>query len=82
MKAEFKEILSLIRDLQSYPELSIIKLSEPISAIPAHGGEKRASDESAEPLEIPSAASLDADLCHYKVIPLALCCQAMFADDC
>ncbi|MCJ1337745.1 hypothetical protein MMC09_003028 [Bachmanniomyces sp. S44760] len=54
----------------SDPELSIIKLSEPISTInapilsPAH--KARASDVSSDAFDNPSPASLSEDLSHYK----------------
>lgn len=52
-----------LRALQSSP-LSIIRLSEPITAAPTSG---RNSDASSSALDNPSAASLEADLAHYKV---------------
>ena len=48
-------------------ELSIIKLSEPISAAQAPDAAKRASDVSTDAFENPSPTSLEADLGHYKV---------------
>ena len=47
-------------------ELSIIRISEPLSAnaIDAH---KRSSDASADAFDNPTPASLAADLAHYKV---------------
>ena len=56
------ETLETLKSLQSEP-LSIIRLSEPISASqPA----TRTSDVSASAFENPSPASLEADLTHYK----------------
>lgn len=52
-----------LRALQGEP-LSIIKLSEPISASTTS---HRTSDVSTSALENPSPASLEADLSHYKV---------------
>jgi hypothetical protein len=61
------EVLETLLDIQNSHELSIIKLSEPISgALKQHGAE-RTSDVSAEVFENPTPASLEADLAHYKV---------------
>ncbi|MDI1486872.1 MAG: hypothetical protein OHK93_006134 [Ramalina farinacea] len=55
-------VIQGLRALQSSP-LSIIRLSEPITAAPTSG---RNSDASSSALDNPSAASLEADLAHYK----------------
>lgn len=60
-----------IKDIQDSRELSIIKLSEPISALPIKSREQRQSDISADAVDNPSPASLEADLSHYKVGGLA-----------
>jgi len=60
-------VLQKIKAIQDAHELSIIKLSEPISAIPIKSGEERQSDISADAVDNPSPASLEADLSHYKV---------------
>ena len=56
-------VLQGLRAFQSTP-LSLIRLSEPISA-PLTS--TRSSDASLSGLENPSLASLEADLIHYKV---------------
>ncbi len=56
------ETLTNLTDLQSQP-LSIIRLSEPISASQTS---TRTSDVSNSSFENPSPASLEADLSHYK----------------
>lgn len=62
------EALQALLDSQKSYEISIVKISEPISsAINAKAG-PRSSDVSADVYEIPSPASLEADLAHYKVI--------------
>ncbi len=67
MAYDHAEVLGTLLELQTSQELSIVKLSEPISATHLPGGEKRSSDVSADALEHPSPASLEADLGHYKV---------------
>ena len=67
MASPHGEVLEALLDAQNSHELSIIKLSEPISgALKQHGAE-RTSDVSAEVFENPTPASLEADLAHYKV---------------
>ena len=61
-----EDVLTALGDLQAQ-ELSIIRLSEPISATTAPDVAKRASDVSADAFENPSPANLEADLGHYKV---------------
>ncbi|KAF7856333.1 hypothetical protein EAF04_009861 [Stromatinia cepivora] len=57
--------LTTLQKLQKSHELSIIKLSEPISA-PLKPGDRTSNGSAADPLENPSPASLEADLAHYK----------------
>ncbi|KAM3084162.1 hypothetical protein ACMFMG_001737 [Clarireedia jacksonii] len=59
-----QETLSELLKLQKSHELSIIKLSEPVSGILKAGD--RTSDVSTNVFENPSPASLEADLAHYK----------------
>lgn len=73
-------VLRDLEDLQSSHEISIIKISEPISSsVPPHNGDddnndedtnaasrQRTSDASNASLDAPTPASLDADLAHYK----------------
>ena len=56
-------VLQGLRSLQD-SSLSIIRLSEPISATPTS---HRTSDVSASAFDNPSPESLEADLSHYKV---------------
>ena len=60
-----EEVAGQLSKLSS-KELSIIRLSEPISVSSAPNPIKRNSDVSADAFENPSAASLAADLAHYK----------------
>lgn len=66
MARSHEEILRLLEGSQQKNELSIIKLSEPISNTTKPNGNARTSDVSAEGMEDPSPASLEADLTHYK----------------
>ena len=66
MVHSYEEIIYALSELQSQ-ELSIIRLSEPISAANAPDAPKRTSDVSSDAFEDPSPASLAADLGHYKV---------------
>jgi hypothetical protein len=67
MANSYGEVLDALLNAQNSHELSIIKLSEPISgALKQHGAE-RTSDVSEEVFENPTPASLEADLAHYKV---------------
>ncbi|KAI9819238.1 MAG: hypothetical protein M1827_007394 [Pycnora praestabilis] len=62
-----EDVSMVLSELQRTQELSIITLSEPITAgfnAPDEG--KRTSDVSADAFESPSPASLEADLSHYK----------------
>lgn len=58
--------LATLHKLQKSHELSIIKLSEPVSA-PLKSGSRTSNASAADTLENPSPASLEADLAHYKV---------------
>ena len=66
MAHSYEDIIHMLSELQSQ-ELSIIRLSEPISAANAPDAPKRTSDVSSDAFENPSPASLAADLGHYKV---------------
>ncbi|KAE9370631.1 hypothetical protein N431DRAFT_412197 [Stipitochalara longipes BDJ] len=66
MAQSHDEVLQALLDAQTSHELSIIKLSEPISGPLKQNGTERTSDVSAEVLENPTPASLEADLAHYK----------------
>ena len=61
------KVLDTLEDLRSNHEISIIKLSEPITSSDAQdeNARQRTSDASNAPLEGPSPASLEADLEHY-----------------
>lgn len=63
------EVLHKLEDLQSNHEISIIKLSEPISSISSQAGQDanstRTSDVSTSSVDA-TPASLEADLAHYK----------------
>lgn len=61
--AKTMEVLEALQDLQATHEISIIKLSEPISNSGPQDTRQRASDASS--LDGPTPASLDADLAHY-----------------
>lgn len=62
------DVLTAIRSLNASEELSILRLSEPISTIPtdASGTQPRTSDVSNNSLDAPTPASLEADLTHYR----------------
>ncbi|PMD54237.1 uncharacterized protein K444DRAFT_655787 [Hyaloscypha bicolor E] len=66
MAQSHSEVLDALLDTQASHELSIIKLSEPISGPLKQNGAERTSDVSAEVFENPTPASLEADLAHYK----------------
>lgn len=61
-----ENVLQGLRALQE-PSLSIIRLSEPISATAAPTESNRISEASSSAFENASPASLEADLSHYKV---------------
>lgn len=59
------KVLQSLEDLQSR-EISIVKLSEPISSSVPQDARQRTSDASNASLDAPTPASLRADLAHYK----------------
>lgn len=61
-----EKALETLRRLQEKNELSIIKLSEPISNSTPNDARQRISDASNTSTDGPSPTSLDADLIHYK----------------
>lgn len=66
MTPRHEETIAALSTLQTQ-DLSIIRLSEPISLPHAPLTVKRSSDVSTDAFENPSPASLEADLSHYKV---------------
>ncbi|CRK20798.1 Kinetochore protein Sos7 like [Verticillium longisporum] len=60
------DILKKLEALERNSEISIIKLSEPISSAYSQDARQRTSDASNASLDAPTPASLDADLQHYK----------------
>lgn len=64
MAQDQEDILATLTNLQSQP-LSIIRLSEPISA--SQTATRNSDVSSSSLVENPSPASLEADLNHYKV---------------
>jgi len=71
MAQSYEDILQALTEAQQSYELSIIKISEPISAATNQSSKTRTSDVSADGFDSPSPASLEADLSHYKVCPSA-----------
>lgn len=67
MAKSVDEVLAEVLQLQSEYELSIIKISEPISRGNGHLDRPRRSDASTDAFDNPTPASLEADLTHYKV---------------
>jgi hypothetical protein len=67
MAQSYDEVLQSLIEAQQNYELSIIKISEPISAVIHQSSTTRTSDVSADAFESTSPASLEADLSHYKV---------------
>ncbi|KAM4065126.1 ribosomal protein [Hirsutella rhossiliensis] len=65
--ANATDILETLRQAQADDELTIIKLSEPITSHtpPAQDSRQRASDASNASLDGPTPAGLEADLAHY-----------------
>ncbi|KAI5464501.1 hypothetical protein BGZ63DRAFT_377853 [Mariannaea sp. PMI_226] len=61
-----EQVLQRLEQLQSKHEISIIKLSEPISASTPQDARQRTSDASNVSLEATTPTSLAADLVHYK----------------
>ena len=72
MEPSQEDVLKLILQSQSSYELSILKLSEPISGHPKQNTSERTSDVSTDAFDNPSPTSLEADLSHYKVCPFGL----------
>lgn len=62
-----EQILAEVLKSQREHDLSIIKLSEPVSRHNKQSGNERISDVSADGFDNPTPASLEADLTHYKV---------------
>lgn len=60
------EVLERIKSLQKSQEISIIRLSEPITLFAGADAGTRISDASSASASGPSPASLDADLAHYS----------------
>jgi hypothetical protein len=67
MVQSHEEVLEALLDIQNSHELSIIKLSEPVSGPLKPNPGERTSDVSAGVFENPTPTSLEADLAHYKV---------------
>jgi hypothetical protein len=67
MTQNHEDILRELQELQNHHELSIIKISEPISSALTQAPGARTSDVSADGLSIPTPSSLEEDLTHYKV---------------
>lgn len=67
MSKSHEDVLDSVLGSQRTHELSILKLSEPISGPLRQNPGERTSDVSADVFENPSPASLEADLAHYKV---------------
>ncbi|KAJ4263807.1 hypothetical protein NW762_005840 [Fusarium torreyae] len=65
-KPNTKNVLETLAKLQSTQEISIIKLSEPISSSTPQDARQRTSDASNSAFDAPTPASLTADLAHYK----------------
>ncbi|KAH7157467.1 hypothetical protein B0J13DRAFT_541852 [Dactylonectria estremocensis] len=58
--------LGALEQLQSTHEISIIRLSEPISSATSNDTRQRTSDASNASLDAPTPAGLEADLAHYR----------------
>ncbi|KFA66754.1 hypothetical protein S40285_05320 [Stachybotrys chlorohalonatus IBT 40285] len=63
--AKIEAALGRLEELQSNHEVSIIKLSEPITSSAPQDVRQRASDASNASLDGPTPSSLEADLAHY-----------------
>ncbi|KAH7265084.1 uncharacterized protein BKA55DRAFT_557811 [Fusarium redolens] len=61
-----ENVLETLNKLQSSQEISIIKLSEPISSSKPQDSRQRTSDASNSAFDAPTPAGLTADLAHYK----------------
>ena len=77
MTFDASEALASLAALQEQP-LSIIRLSEPISAPQSS---TRTSDASNSALDNPTPASLEADLSHYKVGSICIVRVDSYADE-
>ena len=64
--AKVDKVLRTLNDIQSSQDISIIKISEPISSSAVQDARQRISDASNASLDAPTPASLEADLAHYK----------------
>lgn len=64
--AKTQEVLEALDEIRSTREISIIKLSEPISSSTPQDARQRTSDASNSALDAPTPSSLAADLAHYK----------------
>ena len=71
MPQSHEEVLQAVLELQDAQELSIIKLSEPVSRVHNQTSE-RTSDVSADAFRNQTPASLEADLTHYKVLYICI----------
>ncbi|KAF7561437.1 hypothetical protein G7046_g2711 [Stylonectria norvegica] len=60
------QVLGALEHQQSTQEVSIIRISEPISSSTPQDARQRTSDVSNSSLDAPTPASLEADLAHYK----------------
>jgi hypothetical protein len=70
---DYMDIIAQLRELDnSKTRLSILKISEPISASTSQSPSKRNSDVSTDAFDNPTPASLEADLNHYKVCPSSI----------
>ncbi|KAM0439734.1 hypothetical protein ACHAPT_000828 [Fusarium lateritium] len=65
-QAKTQEVLEVLDEIRSTHEISIIKLSEPISSSTPQDARQRTSDASNSAFDAPTPASLTADLAHYK----------------
>lgn len=63
---EVDSVLKGVQELEANRELSIIRLSEPISSEDSQDARQRTSDVSNTSTDTPTPASLEADLQHYK----------------
>ncbi|KAG5820364.1 hypothetical protein H9Q74_008910 [Fusarium xylarioides] len=61
-----EKVLEALNKLQSSQEISIIRLSEPISSSRPQDARQRTSDASNSAFDAPTPAGLTADLAHYK----------------
>lgn len=66
IQSNLEKVLEALNRLQSSQEISIIKLSEPISSSRPQDARQRTSDASNSAFDAPTPAGLTADLAHYK----------------